>query len=522
MATIHSGPDAQIEISGGVTNVPHLITTDSGGASDTGYVYIRGLRGAITRMDLIDLWKINLTDLLLHEPLQISHTLGDDIITIDGTRAETHLNNIHLGAPGIIGPGTDFTLMKILNVDAAIINGLHASDDELSLLTPLVGDVLEIDSTATNTRLHRITSDGVENGSLIVDNSASTITEDHGSGGGATTLDDLTDVNAPTPADDDVLTWDSGTSTWVPAAGGGGGATTLDALTDVDTTGVTDGQVLVYDDIGAEWVPATIVGAGSDLDDINDVNAPTPSDGDVLTFDTGTGEWVNAAPTGGGGSGLYAPASPHADNDEFAYADATDPTTEGWTWGNQTGATASIEAQKLVIRQDNTASRNFRGLFKAFPASGDVSFVAAMGSTQHSNHWGFGIMVIYGTLATPTRIEYLQARNDHASLDWRTMTGWADTGAADRIAGGTSGRHMWYYGGSWGFKFNASTFALQSIWSPELNPPSNGFRPYGAAITPVASTRPDFYGFAVNDSTTNPAGTPLASWAEFFRVNWAT
>jgi hypothetical protein len=49
--------------------------------------------------------------------------------------------------------------------------------------------------------------------------------EDGGSGGGATELDDLTDVNASSPADNDVLTWDAATSKWIPAAptGGGGG-----------------------------------------------------------------------------------------------------------------------------------------------------------------------------------------------------------------------------------------------------------------------------------------------------------
>ncbi len=44
-------------------------------------------------------------------------------------------------------------------------------------------------------------------------------------GGGATNLDDLGDVDAPSPSDGDVLTFDSGTGDWVPEApsGGGGG-----------------------------------------------------------------------------------------------------------------------------------------------------------------------------------------------------------------------------------------------------------------------------------------------------------
>lgn len=74
-------------------------------------------------------------------------------------------------------------------------------------------------------------------------------------------LDDIPDVNAPTPADGDVLTWDS-----------------------------TPG----------EWVPLAPTGGSNALDDLTDVDAPTPSDGDVLTFDSGSGDWVPASPSGGG------------------------------------------------------------------------------------------------------------------------------------------------------------------------------------------------------------------------------
>lgn len=79
-------------------------------------------------------------------------------------------------------------------------------------------------------------------------------------GGGITELDDVPDVNAPTPADGDVLTWDA-----------------------------TPG----------EWVPAAPTGGSNALDDLTDVDAPTPADGDVLTFDSGSGDWVPVAPSGG-------------------------------------------------------------------------------------------------------------------------------------------------------------------------------------------------------------------------------
>lgn len=71
-------------------------------------------------------------------------------------------------------------------------------------------------------------------------------------------LADLADVNAPTPVDLDVLTYDAGSGKWIPYAVPSGGLLALDDLTDVD--------------------------------------APTPSDGDVLTYDAGDGLWLPQAP----------------------------------------------------------------------------------------------------------------------------------------------------------------------------------------------------------------------------------
>lgn len=75
-----------------------------------------------------------------------------------------------------------------------------------------------------------------------------------------TELDDVPDVNAPTPGDGDVLTWDATPGEWVALPPG---------------TSITE------------------------LDDIPDVNAPTPSNGDVLTWDSTPGEWV-ASPAAAG------------------------------------------------------------------------------------------------------------------------------------------------------------------------------------------------------------------------------
>src|SRR5690554_5190253 len=69
-----------------------------------------------------------------------------------------------------------------------------------------------------------------------------------------------------TPVDDDLLliedSADSNKKKKVKVANLGGGAETLDDLTDVDTTGVADGDALVYDADTSTWVPGEGGGGG--------------------------------------------------------------------------------------------------------------------------------------------------------------------------------------------------------------------------------------------------------------------
>ena len=64
-------------------------------------------------------------------------------------------------------------------------------------------------------------------------------------------LNDLNDVTITGASSGEVLKWSG--SEWINGTGGGG-ATTLDGLSDVDTTGVADKQALVYDNSASEWV----------------------------------------------------------------------------------------------------------------------------------------------------------------------------------------------------------------------------------------------------------------------------
>lgn len=93
----------------------------------------------------------------------------------------------------------------------------------------------------------------------------------------------------------------------------GSGITELDDIPDVNATTPANGDVLTWDSTPGEWVAQAPAGAGAfDLDDATDVNAPTPSNGDVLTWDSTPGEWVAQAPAASGGMTLIESLTPSA------------------------------------------------------------------------------------------------------------------------------------------------------------------------------------------------------------------
>ena len=85
------------------------------------------------------------------------------------------------------------------------------------------------------------------------------------SGGGGGTLGGLTDVDLSTPATDgQVIAYNSTSGNWEPVNQTGGGAVSIDDLSDVDTSTVapTDGQALVWNNTDGEWQPGTVSGSG--------------------------------------------------------------------------------------------------------------------------------------------------------------------------------------------------------------------------------------------------------------------
>ena len=80
-------------------------------------------------------------------------------------------------------------------------------------------------------------------------------------------LNDLSNVGTTAPTDGQALVWDNANSEWKPGtiSGGGGGASAIDDLSDVDTstTPPINGQALIWDNAASEWKPGSV--AAGDL-----------------------------------------------------------------------------------------------------------------------------------------------------------------------------------------------------------------------------------------------------------------
>jgi hypothetical protein len=87
------------------------------------------------------------------------------------------------------------------------------------------------------------------------------------------TLDDLSNVTAPSPTNGQALVWVNANSRWEAAtiSGGGGGATTLDGLTDVNTGTPVDATAysLTWDAANSRYNLAVISGGGGGEPDLN-------------------------------------------------------------------------------------------------------------------------------------------------------------------------------------------------------------------------------------------------------------
>jgi hypothetical protein len=120
-------------------------------------------------------------------------------------------------------------------------------------------------------------------------------------------LDDLLDVNAPTPTNGQVLTWNAITSKWVSSAPYG--SIDLEDLNNTSNVPVGNGylrwntagtSVIYEENISAENISGlSPVATSGDLDDLQNVDLAGTLDGYILTYELSTQKWKAKINDGG-------------------------------------------------------------------------------------------------------------------------------------------------------------------------------------------------------------------------------
>jgi len=120
------------------------------------------------------------------------------------------------------------------------------------------------------------------------------------SGGGASAIDDLSDVTVSSPSNGEVLKWNG--SAWVNAADATAGTGTFISLSDTPASFGSAGQILRINS-GGDGIEFATVSAGYSDSDVNThLNTGSASAGEVLSWTGSDYDWVTA----GGGSSTFA------------------------------------------------------------------------------------------------------------------------------------------------------------------------------------------------------------------------
>jgi len=196
---------------------------------------------------------------------------------------------------------------------------------------PSIGDIISFNgSTWSNTSLNLTGSNledlgNVENrtnnnsGQILLWNGASW----------NPTVAKLTNFDISTlPTNGQTLQWNGTTNLWDPVGLSGGGATTLDGLTDVSVTGAAPGDYLYYN--GSSWVNNSIPIIPEYLSDLLDVSDTAASNGYVLTWNSTALEWQPAVSGASPGAGLTSRTGASATTASIADGDYDTPNINGF------------------------------------------------------------------------------------------------------------------------------------------------------------------------------------------------
>ena len=108
-------------------------------------------------------------------------------------------------------------------------------------------------------------------------------------------LNELTNVNVPTPSNGELLQWDAANSKWIAGAAASSAIANanIEALNNVNVSHATTNQddSLIYDKANSQWVAGTPV---TTLEGLSDTTITTPSDKQSLVYNATNTKWENA------------------------------------------------------------------------------------------------------------------------------------------------------------------------------------------------------------------------------------
>ena len=210
---------------------------------------------------------------------------------------------------------------------------------------------------------------------------------------------------------------------------------TLDNLSNVTAPSPSDGQFLKYVSASSAWVPAAVPTINA-LDDIGNVNAPTPTDGQVLKYVSASSAWV-AADAGGTVTTTSVTANTATTVDSFALSAAD--SAEFTVKVKQGSRYESVKA--LALHNGTTVDLVQYGEISI--AATETSF--ATWTTQTSNFGNTNIQSIaYGNNVWVAAGSAGQLRTSTDAVTWTTRTSNFGT---TRIQAVAYGNGLWFAGG---------------------------------------------------------------------------
>lgn len=213
------------------------------------------------------------------DDVSIAEPLEDNVLKFNGIEWV----NSTITVPNFLGDLIDVNLNTALFGDILQYNGSSWSNAPLNISTAYIEDLSNVSSRSNNDPGQILIWGGTSWNAVIAK------------------LENF-DVSGQ-PTNGQVLVWNGTTNLWDPTTfSGGGGATTLDDLSDVSVTGASSGEFLYYN--GAQWTSTTIPVAPQYISDLLDVSPTAATDGYVLTWNSTSTQWEPAVAGASPGAAL--------------------------------------------------------------------------------------------------------------------------------------------------------------------------------------------------------------------------